>query len=110
MRHSAIGAARQRAVLEAKVLTPDGGGGFSEDWEAYALVWASLEPGAGSEALAAGRSEPRVTHRLTVRRRSDVSANHRVRLGARLFAIRAVVDAGPPALWMTLLCEEGAPS
>jgi len=51
-----------------------------------------------------------VSHRVIVRRRSDVSVNHRLRLGERLLAIRAVVDEGPQAHWMTLLCEEGAPS
>lgn len=105
-----IGQARQRAVLEAKVLTPDGGGGFAENWDAYATVWADLAPVGGGEAVEAGRIEARLTQRLTIRRRGDVSANHRARIGARVFAIRAVIDEGPQALWMTLLCEEGAPS
>lgn len=105
-----IGAARQRAVLEAKVLTADGGGGFVEGWETYATIWAGLEAGNGGESLQAGRTEPRISHRVTVRRRGDVSVNHRLRLGNRLLAIRAVLDEGPQALWMTLLCEEGAPS
>ena len=40
-----IGDARQRIVLESKVLTADGGGGFAETWEAYAVVWAVFELG-----------------------------------------------------------------
>jgi len=105
-----IGSARQRVRLEAKVLTPDGGGGFSEAWEAYAVVWADITPAGGGERVEAGRLEPRVTHRVTIRRRGDVSANHRVVWGARMLAIRAVLDAGPQEAWTTLLCEEGAPS
>ena len=110
MMNANIGDARQRAVLEAKVLTPDGGGGFLEAWEAYASIWAALEPQAGTESLQAGRLESRVSHRVTIRRRSDVSANHRLRLGNRVLAIRAVLDEGVESLWMRLLCEEGAPS
>jgi SPP1 family predicted phage head-tail adaptor len=105
-----IGAARSRAQLQAKVLTPDGGGGFAEDWETYAYVWAALEPETGTETVQAGRTETRSTHRLTIRRRGDVSANHRVLLDRRVLAIHALVDPGPQSLWMTLLCEEGAPS
>jgi SPP1 family predicted phage head-tail adaptor len=105
-----IGAARQRAVLEAKTLTPDGGGGFAEDWEPYAVVWAALAPGSGGERVEAGRIESRISHTVAIRRRTDVSANHRLRIGERVFAIRALIDPGAPSLWMTLLCEEGAPS
>jgi SPP1 family predicted phage head-tail adaptor len=105
-----IGEARQRVVLETKVLTADGGGGYSENWEAYALVWAALELEGGGEPLEAGRSEMRVSCRIVIRRRSDVSVNHRVRLAARVFAIRAIVDSGVQSASMTLLCEEGAPS
>jgi SPP1 family predicted phage head-tail adaptor len=105
-----IGSARQRVTLEAKVLTPDGGGGYAETWAAYAAVWGALEPVSGREPAEAARPESRVTHRLTIRRRVDVSANHRAKLGARVFAITALLDAGSQSLWMTLLCEEGAPS
>jgi SPP1 family predicted phage head-tail adaptor len=105
---SAIGLARHRAVLEAKVLMGDGGGGFIESWESYAVVWASLQPERGSETLEAGRSEGRVLHRVTLRRRTDVSANHRLRIGSRVLAIRAVIDKGLHESWMTLICEEGA--
>ena len=105
-----IGKARQRAILEAKVLTADGGGGYSESWQAYATVWAELHPARGRETVEAGRTESRISHRLVIRRRTDVSANHRVQIGARIFAIFAVIDEGPQALWMSLLCTEGAPS
>lgn len=106
----AIGEARHRAVLESKVLTADGGGGYSESWEAYATIWAALELGSGGKAAEAGRPEMRVPCGFIIRRRSDVSINHRVRVGSRLFAIRAIADQGPHSTWMTLLCEEGAPA
>ncbi len=110
MSGSSIGTARHRASLESKVLTADGGGGFVESWETYAIVWAALEPGNGNDVLSAGRLEARVSHRVTIRRRGDVGINHRLKLGNRLFAIRTIMDEGPQALWMTLMCEEGAPA
>ena len=105
-----IGEAKHRAELQCKVLTADGGGGFVESWEAYASVWAALEALEGDSEIEAGRGESRVRCRITIRRRTDVVINHRVKLGARRLAIRAVIDEGAPSLWMTLLCEEGAPS
>jgi len=105
-----IGAARQRVALQSKVLTPDGGGGFAENWETYATVWAMFETGRGTQSLQAGRLESRVSQRVVIRKREDISPNHRLRLGPRIFAIRAIEDEGPQALWMTLVCEEGAPS
>lgn len=105
-----IGALRLRCTLEVKATVADGGGGVSETWEPYALVWAELVPSSGTESIEAGRVESRASHRLNVRRRTDVSATHRVRIGDRVFAIVALIDQGPHAFWMTLLIEEGAPS
>ena len=45
-------------------------------------------------------------HRLTLRRRDDVAAGQRAQVGTRLFRIHTVIDEGPEAPLMTLLCEE----
>jgi SPP1 family predicted phage head-tail adaptor len=105
-----IGAARQLVSLQSKVLTPDGGGGYSEAWETYATVWAAFSFGSGRQSSEAGRSESRVPVRVTIRKRGDVSPNHHIFFRGRIFAIRAIEDEGPQALWITLVCEEGAPS
>lgn len=101
-----IGSLDQRAVLFAATLAPDGGGGFSDNWEAFANVWLKVEPVSGSDAFGPGRLEARVRHRLTLRRRSDVAAGQRAVVGARVFRIHTVVDEGPPAPTMILLAEE----
>jgi len=105
-----LGEARQRVALETKVLTADGGGGYLETWEPYAVVWAALDVETGGKPLEAGRPEMRVSCRFIIRKRDDVSINHRVRMGSRFFAIRALVDEGPSSACLMLLCEEGAPS
>ena len=96
----------QRASLLARVLTPDGGGGFSESWESFAIVWASLEPQGAADAVTADRLQAKARYRVTLRRRSDIGAGQRVQLGARLFHIHGVLDAGPRAAFVTLLCED----
>jgi len=101
-----IGSLNQRALLLANTLTPDGGGGFSDDWEAFASVWVAVEPIGGSDAFGPDRLEARVRHKLTLRRRTDMAAGQRAQIGARLFRIHTVIDEGPQAALMTLLCEE----
>ena len=101
-----IGQLNQRAVLMADTLTPDGGGGFAQSWEAFATVWLGVEPVAGSDEFGPDRLESRVRHRLTLRRRGDVAAGQRALVGERLFRIHTVIDEGPQAPLMTLLAEE----
>lgn len=96
----------QRASLLAQTLTPDGGGGFASAWESFADVWLALEPLGSSDTVVADRLESRVRHRMTLRRRTDLSAGQRVLIGTRLFRIHAVQDEGPRAASITLACEE----
>ena len=101
-----IGQLNQRAILLANTLAPDGGGGFAEDWEAFATVWVKVEPIGGDDTFGPGRLESRVRHRLTLRRRTDVAAGQRAMVGARIFRIHTVIDEGPMSQFMSLLAEE----
>ena len=96
----------QRATLLARTLVPDGGGGFSESWDGFALVWIALEPRDATDTVTADRLESRVRHRITLRRRTDLAAGQRVQVGTRLFRVHAVIDEGPRAQAVTLACEE----
>ncbi len=101
-----IGNLNQRATLLANTLTADGGGGFTDTWEAFASVWVQVDPIGGDDGFGPGRLESRVRHRLTLRRRGDVAAGQRAMVGTRTFRIHTVIDAGPASPTMTLLCEE----
>jgi SPP1 family predicted phage head-tail adaptor len=101
-----IGALDQRATLQAKILTPDGGGGYAESWQTFASMWVSVSPIGASDTLGADVLQSRVRHRLVLRRRSDLAAGQRVLIGARTFKVHAVLDEGPRASVVTLLCEE----
>ncbi|HTT98963.1 MAG TPA: phage head closure protein [Rhizomicrobium sp.] len=101
-----IASLNQRALLLANTLTPDGGGGFSDDWESFALVWVAVEPIGGTDAFGPDRLEARVRHKITLRRRPGITAGQRAQIGARLFRIHTVLDEGPQNALMILLCEE----
>ena len=101
-----IGGLDQRASLQAKVLTPDGGGGYAESWQTFATVWVSVSPVGAGDTFGPDALESRVRHRLALRRRSDVAAGQRILIGARTFRVHALIDEGARAETVTLLCEE----
>lgn len=101
-----IGELNQRAAIQAKTLTPDGGGGYSESWDVVANVWVSVSPNSGGDVFGPDQAESRVRHRIALRRTNAVAAGQQIVVGARTFRIHAVLDEGPQATLMTLLCEE----
>jgi SPP1 family predicted phage head-tail adaptor len=96
----------RRVALEAQTLTPDGGGGYSANWDTIATVWAGIEPIGGADVFGPDASEARVKYRIVIRRRADVFAGMRVNDGGRLFAIKAVLDDGPQSQFFTLMTEK----
>jgi SPP1 family predicted phage head-tail adaptor len=96
----------QRATIEQPVRTSDGAGGASESWSTLAVVWAKLEPVTSTDRFAAAALEAKSRYKLTLRRLASAAAGMRAVIGSRTFAINGVLDAGPGAPLMTLLCEE----
>jgi SPP1 family predicted phage head-tail adaptor len=96
----------RRVTLEAQTLNPDGGGGYSANWNAVATVWAAIEPLSGGDVFGPDAGEARVRTRIAIRRRSDVLAGMRVNDGGRLFTIHAVLDDGPQAQFLMLMTEK----
>jgi SPP1 family predicted phage head-tail adaptor len=96
----------RRVALEAQTLTPDGGGGYTANWDLIATVWAALEPLSGVDVFGPDASEARVKYRIVIRRRADVFAGMRMNDGGRLFAIKPVLDDGLQSQFFTLMTEK----
>lgn len=101
-----IGDLRQRVGIERAVRVMDDGGGADEEWEMLAEVWASVTPLTGSERVEADAINANVSHEIWMRHRSDVSPDMRLRLGPRLFDVRAVMDVEERRRFLRCLCEE----
>lgn len=101
-----IGSLRHRLMLEAPQRISDAAGGVFETWTSIGQVWAEVTPITGNETFAADRIVGRVTHSIAVRARSDLSPAQRLRLGDRIFEIRAVLMADHRHHRMRLICEE----
>jgi SPP1 family predicted phage head-tail adaptor len=100
-----IASLRDRLALEQPVRTPDGGGGASVTWETVAELWAHVRPISGEERLTHDQIAGRLTHAVWLRYRSGVVPAMRLRRGARIYEIVAVLDTLPRA-YLKCLCEE----
>ncbi len=105
-----IGRLRERVTVQRAARDADAGGGAVVTWTPLAhapTVWARIEPLSGAEALQAMKLQARVTHRVTLRWRDDVTAAMRLVCGARTLNIRAVTNPDERRRYLELLCEEG---
>lgn len=103
----------RKLVLEARVRTEDGAGGFSGGWTALGTHWGAVDPASGRLERGEELARSRVSYRVTVRAvppqsASRPKAGQRFRDGARVFEIRAVRDATDLRYLECLVDEEVA--
>jgi SPP1 family predicted phage head-tail adaptor len=67
-------------------------GGHTESWSEVAKVFARLEPVSAQSAFQADQTTETVTHKVTLRARSDLASGMRFVLGSRAFEILTVHD------------------
>lgn len=106
----AEGSLRHRITIEAGSHAEDSGGGLSNPWASpttVAKVWAAIRPLSGIERLRAQQLEEPVTHKIVLRYRADIRADHRVNFKGRIFNIRSVINVEERNRWLELMCEEG---
>lgn len=106
MKPPRIGALRHRIVLETAIRSGDGGGGASVIWTPVAEIWAAIEPRTGTEQIVGEAVSGRISHQITVRHRTDIEPARRVRFGARVFDILAVLDIDERRRLLNCLCRE----
>ncbi len=88
----------RKIVLEGRVRTPDGAGGFSDVWTPLGTLWAELKAGTGREAGEDFATLSRSGYRVIVRAApygasSRPKADQRFTIGDRVFTILAVAEA-----------------
>ncbi len=103
------GAMRLRLRLEAPVDAADDIGGQTRTYALLGNLWGEVTPMQGDEELVSDRFEARITHRVTLRFRPDVTARMRLVAAARVFTIRAVFDPDGSRRRLVCLAEERAP-
>jgi SPP1 family predicted phage head-tail adaptor len=101
-----LGNLNQRASILARTIVPDGGGGAGESWQSVGAAWVAIALISGADVFGPDADESRARYRITARRADFLAAGRRVVIGARTFAIQAVLDDGAPGQLVDLICEE----
>lgn len=101
------GELRHRIQLVKPTLVQDASGGIEEDQASVtATVWASVEALTGRELYAAQQKVSEVTHKITIRYMSGITAKLNVRFDNREFQIEAVQNPDERRKMLLLLCIE----
>jgi len=101
----------RRLILEEKVQTADGAGGFAETWVPLGTVWADIRAGSGGAGEVDHLRQSQTSIAVTVRAApfgapSRPKPGQRFAEGIRLFEIHAVVERDPQARTLECLCTE----
>lgn len=102
-------------VLQDRVQTPDGAGGFTSSWVDQGTLWAQVVLRSGRDARSGQAVVAQASYRITVRG-APVGAPSRPRPdqrfveGTRVFTILAVAEADPRGRFLTCYAEEEVPT
>lgn len=84
----------RRITIEDLQKTPDGAGGYTENWVTLATVWAEKRKQSGEEALRAGSVVPAETVIFRTRFRSDVTTEARIKHEGETYNITSIREIG----------------
>lgn len=99
---------RHRVTIQQETNTPDSRGGNAVSWAAITngTCWASVEPMKAYERFQHAQIQHAVTHKVTVRHRTDITAGMRVLFGSRTFEIQGIRRPDERNRYLILECEE----
>ncbi|EIC82153.1 phage head closure protein [Serratia sp. M24T3] len=103
------GKLRHRIMLQkpANLRDPETGS-VIPGWEDVKKLWADVVPLSAREFIAAQAVQSEVTTRITLRKRSDVTNQHRIIFRGQVYNIQGVLPDPVSGLeYMTLPCSEG---
>ena len=107
------------ASIEKKARTPDGSGGFIEEWTENPKggIWVGVQNLSGTERWEAMRIHPGNLIRIVTRFLGDsfgapfwTSADHRVIIRGRIYGILAIQDVEMQQQWLKMDLFESKPS
>lgn len=105
----AAGKLRHRLFLEAPVETPDGSGGVSISWTMQAALWGEVRPRRSNERTSTDAQRTHITHRITVRHRTDVRPQMRFTHGTKTYRITGSFDPDGRSTWLACDAVEEVP-
>jgi len=99
----------KQIILQYKIRVSDGMGGWVDSYVNAATVWAKMRTLKSDEAIQAMSTTGIAIHNITIRYRTDVRANWRVKYGSRYFAIIGPpIDVNFKHEFLELKCKESS--
>ena len=78
----------------------------SNNWTTYATVWSDKRDPKGTEVSSGLQSNSVMTVVFAIYYNADVTPQHRVKWGSRVFDIQAVTNPDDRGRWLLLHCTE----
>lgn len=100
------GLLRHRVTIKRKSVTRDAYGAEVITWTDVATVWADIRPLSGREYLDSKQTQAEISHRISMRNRTDVSPAMRVIFGSRTFEIEDLTRPFERKIELRLMCRE----
>lgn len=102
------GRLRTRVEIQQPARSSDRAGGFTQNWPTMATVWAEVRPLSGREVFEQMRSQSKISHKVTIRYRADVTGAMRLKAGGTIYRIKAIINPRNMNEALELYCEETA--
>lgn len=100
------GALDKRITIQSPSESQDEYGAPTQDWTDAATTWAAIRAATGKEIYASSGFVSQLSHVITIRWRTGISAKQRVVYRGRIFEIQAVSDPDESRTELKLLCLE----
>lgn len=101
-----IGDFRHRITFQSEREVPDDAHGHTSIWDDVATVWAKVEPVSGNEFYYAQQLKTVITHKITIRYRSDITDLLRIIFEKRIMKIESLINLQEREHFMQLRCVE----
>ncbi len=98
-----IGRLKKRLTLQQNIATPDGGGGFNQNWQDVAEVFAHIQPLSSRIDSRFDGKKTSNSHRITIPYRDDVTIEKRLTDGQAIFKIAGVYDPNGEKRWLEIM-------
>lgn len=102
-----IGGMRHRVTIKVINRQEDELGGFVRADTAKDPIWASIEPATPREVYAYSQLQQRVTHRMTVRYRTDIRQGMTLEHDGTEYYVTGVTNPDKRKRFLEVMCREG---
>lgn len=100
-----IGQLTRLMRIETPDLTPDGGGGFTVEWQEVAEVYAAVTDLGGNEIVQDAQITSSAPARIVIHYRNDVKAKMRLVEGEKSFEIVSLRDPDGGKSWLEIIAQ-----